>query len=115
MANCNCLKNPHYKSSAQFYNTAAQTIGSAAAALNLLGSEVTDTGASVKVLPAAIEIEHGGLYQIEFAVNINATAAGEVSLQMAKNGIPLQETKRTQTLAVGDSVMETGTDRKSVV
>ena len=111
MANCNCLKNPHYKSSAQFYNTAAQTIGSAAAALNLLGSEVTDTGASVKVLPEAIEIEHGGLYQIEFAVNINATAAGEVSLQMAKNGIPLQETKRSQTLAVGDAVMETGTVR----
>ena len=53
----------------------------------------------------------GGLYQIEFAVNINATAAGEVSLQMAKNGIPLQETKRSQTLAVGDSVMETGTVR----
>ena len=36
------------------------------------------------------------------------TAAGDVSLQMAKNGIPLQETKRTQTLAVGDSVMATG-------
>lgn len=39
------------------------------------------------------------------------TAAGDVSLQMAKNGIPLQETKRTQTLAVGDAVMATGTVR----
>lgn len=111
MANCNCLKNPHYKSSAQLYNTSSQTLGGTPEALNLLGAEVTDTGASVKMLPAAIEIEHGGLYQIELAVNINATTAGAVSIQLEKNGVALQETKRTQTLAVGNAVMETGTVR----
>lgn len=111
MANCNCLKNPHYKSSAQFYNAVSQTIGAAAEPLSLLGTEVTDTGASVNVLPLAIQIEHGGLYQIEIAVDITATAAGAVTLALAKNGTVLPETKRTENVVVGDSIIETGTVR----
>ena len=111
MANCNCLKNPHYKSSAQFYCTTSQTISSTAAGLTLLGTEVTDTGASVNVFSNAVQIEHGGLYEIEVSVNVTATTAGVVTLQMAKNGTALPETKRTATVPVGDTVIETRTVR----
>lgn len=111
MANCNCLKNPHYKSSSQFYNTTVQAIAETATPLSLLGTEVTDTGASVNVLPTAIQIDHGGLYQIEIAISVNATTAGAVSVALAKNGSVLPETRRTETLAAGNGVIETGTVR----
>ncbi len=111
MANCNCLKNPHYKSSSQFYCTTSQAITDTASVLSLLGTEVTDTGASVNVLPEAIQIQHGGLYEVEIALNVTATTAGVVTLSMTKNGTVLPETKRTETLAAGDSIIETRTIR----
>lgn len=111
MTACNCLKNPHYKSSSQFYCTTTQALTDTAAPLSLLGTEVTDTGASVNVLPEAIQIQHGGLYEVEVALNITVTTAGVVTLSMSKNGTVLPETKRTETLAAGDSIVETRTIR----
>lgn len=112
MGNCNCnLKNSHYKSSSEFYNTATQAVGAAVTPLALTGSEITDTGVSICMQNDAIRIEHSGLYRIHGCVNFNATTAGSVTAQMYLNGLPMAETVRISTVSVGNNLIQLDTVR----
>lgn len=112
MGNCNCnMKNSHYKSSSEFYNTATQTVGATVTPLALTGSEITDTGVSICLQNDAIRIEHSGLYRIHGTINFNATTAGSVTAQMYLNGLPMSETARIITAAVGNNLIEFDTIR----
>lgn len=112
MANCNCMKDRHYKSSTQFYNTTSQVIGSAMAPLTLLGTEVTDTGVSLDTTSNAVEIQHSGLYRITGAVGINVTTAGNVTVQIYADGVPLSETARIITASAGYHLISVDTIRQ---
>ncbi len=112
MASCNCMKDRHYKSSAQFYNTATQTIGSTMAPLNLIGTEVTDSGVSLETSANAIEIQHSGLYRITADVGVNATTAGNITIQLYQNGVPMSETVRIITASVGYHLVSINTIRQ---
>ncbi len=105
MGCCNDMKDRHYKSATQFFNTAPQTLGSTMAPLALLGTEVTDTGVSLDTQSNAIEIQHSGLYRITGSVGVNVTTAGTITVQMYAGGVPLPETLRTITAAVGYHVV----------
>lgn len=112
MNGCNCsMKNRHYKSATQFYNASTQEVSSTVSALALVGTEVTDTGVSLDLKSNGIEIEHSGLYRITAFINFNATTAGSVTAQMYLNGVPLPDTLRIQTVAVGNNGIDLQTVR----
>lgn len=112
MGNCNCnLKDRHYKSSTEFYNNSTQSVGATMAPMNLQGTEITDTGVSLDLEQNSIVIQHSGLYRIHGTVSFNATTAGAVTVQMYLNGLPLPETLRIKTVAVGNNLIELDTIR----
>ena len=96
MACCCNLKNPHYKSVLEAYNTAAQTLTATAAPLNL-GATVTDTGCALSLNGAAVNVRAGGTYQIDGDVNLT--------------GVALPETLRTISVAAGQYAISTRTAR----
>ena len=110
MACCCNLKNPHYKSVLEAYNSAAQTLTATAAPLNL-GATVTDTGCALSLNGSAVNVRAGGTYQIDGDVNVTATGAGTVTVQMYLNGVALPETLRTISVAAGQYAISTRTAR----
>ncbi len=104
-------KNPHYKSTSEFYNATAQTLTSNAAPLNLIGSQVTNTGVAVDTSGTTIDIKYSGTYAVKASVIADITTAGDVTVQLYANGVPLPETLRTVTLAVGNNAIDIDTVR----
>lgn len=100
-----CLKNAHYKSSAQTYNGTAQALTAVASPL-ILGAVITDTGISLTPNAAGITVNKSGLYRISADVTITSTAAGIVNLQAYINGVARPETLRAVTVpAAGNTVV----------
>ena len=104
-------KNPHYKSTTEFYNATSQALTSTGSPLNLIGTQVTNTGVAVDTSGTAIDIKYSGTYAVKVSVVVDATTAGDVTLQLYANGTPLPETLRTVTLAVGNNVIDIDTVR----
>lgn len=112
MASCNCMKDRHYKSSLQLYNASAQTIGTAMAPIALSGSDVTDTGVSLGSTANAVEILHSGLYRITADIGLNVTTAGDITVQMYQDGVPMPETARIITASTGYHTVSIDTVRR---
>ena len=74
-----CLKNAHYKSSAQTYNATIQALTAVATPLSL-GPVITDTGISLTPSSAGITVNKSGLYRISADITITSTAAGIIDL-----------------------------------
>lgn len=100
-----CLKNAHYKSSAQTYNATIQALTAVATPLSL-GSVITDTGISLTPSSAGITVNKSGLYRISADITITSTAAGIIDLQAYINGTARPETLREVTVpAAGNTVI----------
>lgn len=103
--NCNRnLKNSHYKTAEAVYNLSSQALTAAAAALTLAGTVITDTGVGAEVSGNNITVRAPGLYFVAADIVAEATAAGNVTLQLALSGSLLPSTLREVTAAAADSV-----------
>lgn len=98
------LKNCHYKTSEAVYNPNSQALTATAAALTLDGTVITDTGVGAEITGNNIVVRAPGLYYVAADMVAEATAAGNVSLQIALNGALLPSTLREVTAAAADSV-----------
>ena len=94
-------KNPHYKSTVEFYNNATQTLTATAEPLNIEGTTVTETGVALDVSGNAVTVNYNGTYAINFSIIIDATTAGDITVQIYIGGIAIPETARTVTVAAG--------------
>lgn len=104
-------RNPHYKSTSEFYNSASQAMASTAAPITLVGTQVTNTGIAVEASGTTIEIKYSGTYAINASVIADVTTAGDVTVQMYANGVALPETVRTVTMAAGNNAVNIDTVR----
>lgn len=98
------LRNAHYKSTEQFYGTNNTTVEAGNTIANpvrvrTMGS-VTETGVAIEdgVILAT------GTYRLSGDVIVEGTTAGNISIQIEDNGIPLPETIRTVTVDAEASV-----------
>lgn len=99
-----CMKNPHYKSAVETYNTATQALTTTPAPLGLTGTVLTNTGVSLDPEQAAVKINNAGLYRASANVQATATAAGIVAMALYLDGVMLPETLRTVTAAENATV-----------
>ena len=104
-----CMKNPHYKSAVETYNTATQALTTTPAPLGLTGTVLTNTGVSLDPEQAAVKINNAGLYQARANVQALATAAGDIVIALYLDGVLLPETQRTVT-AAADATVSITTD-----
>ena len=107
-----CIKkNPHYKSTVEFFNNVAQTLSSTESALNLIGTEVTNTGIAINVNGNSVNIKYPGTYRLHASVSVDITTAGDITAQIYMNGVALPETLKTMTMTVGNSIIDIDTIR----
>lgn len=99
-----CMKNPHYKSAVETYNTATQALTTTPAPLGLTGTVLTNTGVSLDPEQAAVKINNAGLYRASANIQATATAAGDIVIGLYLDGVLLPETLRTVTAAADASV-----------
>lgn len=99
-----CMKNPHYKSAVETYNTATQILSTTPTPLGLTGTVLTNTGISLAPEQTAVKINNSGLYQASANVQALATAAGDVVIALYLDGVLLPETQRTVTAAADATV-----------
>lgn len=104
-------KNPHFKSSISAFAGADQTLTATATPINIGNSVTTETGVAIKPFSNYLEVDYTGLYKFDFSVMINATTAGDITIQAYENGSPMAETARIVTVPVGYSVIDTETIR----
>lgn len=102
--NCNNLKNPTRKSALRITGSTPQTLTATPAALAGAIAQV-DTGCSMEAMSSGARVRNAGLYSVGANVQVNATAAGTVSAQLYLDGVPLPDTLRTVTAAVGLTVI----------
>lgn len=102
--NCNNLKNPSRKSALRITGSTPQTLTATPAALAGAIAQV-DTGCSMEPMSSGARIRNAGLYSVNANVQVNGTAAGTVSAQLYLDGVPLPDTLRTVTAAVGLTVL----------
>lgn len=102
--NCNTMKNPSRKSALRISGSTPQAISTTPSALS--GAiALVDTGCSMEPMSSGARIRTAGLYSVNANVQVNATAAGTVSAQLYLDGVPLPDTLRTVTAAVGLTVI----------
>lgn len=104
-------RNPHYKSTAEFYNTTSQTLTSTATPLNIAGSTVTETGVALDVSGNAATVNYTGTYTINFSIIADITTAGDITAQIYIGGAALPETATTITAAAGSNLININTIR----
>ena len=104
-----CMKNPHYKSAVETYNTATQALTITPAPLGLTGTVLTNTGVSLDPEQAAVRINNAGLYRASANIQALATAAGDIVIGLYLDGVLLPETRRTVT-AAADAAVSITTD-----
>lgn len=98
------LRNAHYKSTEQFFGTnnttveAGNTIANPVRIIPL--GNVTETGVAIE----DGDILATGTYRLSGTVIVEGTTAGNISIQIEDNGIPLTETVRTVTVDAEASV-----------
>lgn len=102
--NCNTLKNNCRKSALRISGSTPQAISTTPSALS--GAiALVDTGCSMEAMSSGARICTAGLYEVSANVQANVTTAGTVSAQMYLDGVPLPDTLRTVTAAVGLTVI----------
>lgn len=109
-----CMKNPHYKSAVETYNTATQTLSTTPTPLGLTGTVLTNTGISLDPEQAAVKINNSGLYRASANAQALATAAGDVVVALYLDGVLLPETQRTVTAAADATVTLTADMLRSI-
>ena len=95
------LKNCHYKTSAAVYNPNPQALTAGSKPLTLTGTVTTDTGVGACVNGNDITINTPGLYYISADITATATAAGDVELDIRRDGFLLPSTSRVLTAGAG--------------
>ena len=104
-------KNPHYKSTVEFYNNATQTLTATAEPLTLEGTTVTETGVALDVAGNAIMINYTGTYAINFSIIADVTTAGDIAIQIYMGGVAIPEAATTVTVAAGNNLININTIR----
>lgn len=99
------LKNCHYKSALQYFNSSTQPVLATDLITNpvvvSLGGIVTDTGVAISKGFNSIGIEASGLYRISAEITSLGVTGGDITFALAKDGVILPETAKTIT-AVAD-------------
>ena len=105
------LKKCNYKSIQRAFNILPQEFTATGTTLNILGSKATDTGVSVCTKANSFSINCRGTYHISADVTAAPTAAGNLILQLYRNGVSLPCAINTFTVASGNSyTLHTETD-----
>lgn len=104
-------RNPHFKSSVAAFAGADQTLTATATPINFATSVTTETGVALIPFSNTLEVDYTGLYEFDFSVIVNATTAGDITVQAYENGSPMAETARTITVPVGFTAIDTETIR----
>lgn len=95
-----CNKSPYAKSCVRTYNNAPQLfVADPATTLTLQGDVVVDSGCSLKLNSANVQILKSGLYHISADVTYTPDAAGEAIVQLYKDGVALPCAISTETVA----------------
>ena len=111
MACGNNLKQCNYKSIERTFNNTSQPFVATGTTLNLLGVKATDTGVSICSSVNNFSINCTGTYHICADVTAEPTGAGDLEIQLYRNGVPLPCAICTQTVASGDTyTLHTETD-----
>ena len=95
-------KNKNYKSAQVALNTTTQTTAAAGTVINVLGSQLTDTGCSIDTTAAGFKIVASGLYRIRYTLTFTAGAAGDATVQLFRDGVALPCTLVQNTVAAGN-------------
>jgi len=111
MACCNNLKQCNYKSIERTFNNTSQPFVATGTTLNLLGVKATDTGVSICSNVNNFSINCKGTYHLCADVTAEPTEAGDLIVQLYRNGVPLPCAICTETVAAGDTyTLHTETD-----
>ncbi len=103
----NCCSNRNYQKSAQTaYSNAIQPYTADGTQINILGTQVTDTGCSIRTTTGGFAFRNSGLYRISFDVTSVPTAAGEQVLQLYRDQTPMPCAVSTITTIAGDSATQ---------
>lgn len=95
------LKNCHYKTSAAVYNPNPQALTADAKPLTLTGTVTTDTGVGACINGNDLTVNTPGLYYIAADITATATAAGDIELDIRRDGSQLPATSRVITAGAG--------------
>jgi hypothetical protein len=101
MGCCGIVK--YQKSSQTAYNNVDQTYVETGTVITILGTNVLDSGCSIKTLPNGFRVTNKGLYRVSFDITETATSAGDSTVQIYRNGVALPCSLVTQYLAVGEA------------
>lgn len=109
---CGCdLKKCNYKSIERCFNITEQPFLATGTTLNLLGAKATDTGVSICTNANNFSINCRGTYHISADVTAEPTGAGDLTIQLYRNGVSLPCALSTATVAAGDTyTLHTETD-----
>lgn len=88
------------KSLIQTVNQSSQAV--AANSIIGLGSVIRRFGCNLRLNGNAIEVDGAGYYTIDCNVTLAPTAAGDVTVAVYKNGVPLTGATATATVAAAD-------------
>ena len=111
MSCCNNLKRRNYKSIERTFNSNEQTFIASGTTLNLLGTKATDTGCSIDTGVNNFTINCNGTYHVCADVTAEPTGAGDLTIQLYRNGVELPCAICTMTVASGDTyTLHTETD-----
>lgn len=107
----NNLKQCNYKSIERTFNNTSQPFVATGTTLNLLGVKATDTGVSICSNVNNFSINCKGTYHLCADVTAEPTGAGDLTVQLYRNGVPLPCAICTETVAAGDTyTLHTETD-----
>ena len=98
--NCN---SPYAKSCIRVDNPVDQPFTAAVAPLTLEGTPIVNSGCSLVLNRASIQVVKSGLYHFSADVIITPTAAGLVTFQLYKDGAALPCAIAQETVATGDA------------
>ena len=111
MSCCNNLKRRNYKSIERTFNSTEQPFIASGTTLNLLGTKATDTGCSIDTNVNNFTLNCNGTYHLCCDATVEPTGAGDLVLQIYKDGVPLPCAICTATVAAGDTyTLHTETD-----
>lgn len=101
------LKNCHYKSALQWFNSTVQNLLATVLVTNPiilgLGGIITDTGVAIERGFNSIGVKASGLYRISADITSVGVTDGDITFAVAKDGVILPETAKTISAVAGIS------------
>lgn len=82
-------KNQYAKSCIRVYNPVPQTVPATATVVNLEGTPVVDSGCSLTLNTASVQVNKSGLYRFSADVIFTPTAAGTLTVQLYQDGVAI--------------------------